>query len=264
MYVTVCASKSNTTAHEWLQKSVVDATKGKIIEAITDHLDVKTLLLGTSNTLKIVDVGCSTGPNTFFAIQNIIDAVEKARKTNESDNPGSTLEFHVFFNDHPDNDFNTLFKTLPLSRKYLAAGVPGSFYDRLFPSSSLHIVHSSCSLNWLSRVPAVVADRESPAWNRDDIYCTGSIREVSEAYWGLYKSDFGSFLEARAQEIVPGGLMIILIPALPNGIPMYETTTGSLFDFLGSCLIDMAEMVRLVFSIGIIKMHYLLRPSNLI
>jgi jasmonate O-methyltransferase len=32
------------------------------------------------------------------------------------------------------------------------AGVPGSFYCRLFRAKSLHFVHSSYSLMWLSRV----------------------------------------------------------------------------------------------------------------
>lgn len=183
-------------------------------------------------------MGCSAGPNTFIAIQNIVNAI------NQSKNPDSILEFHVFFNDHSGNDFNTLFRTLSPSRKYFMAGVPGSFHSRLFPRSSLHIVHSSCSLHWLSKVPAGIADRESPAWNKDDIYCRGSIKEVADAYSGQCKSDLGSFLGARSEEIVPGGLMIIIMPALPNGVTMHETTAGLSFDFLGSCLVDMANMVR--------------------
>ncbi|XP_069153311.1 S-adenosyl-L-methionine:benzoic acid/salicylic acid carboxyl methyltransferase 3-like isoform X2 [Solanum lycopersicum] len=31
-------------------------------------------------------------------------------------------------------------------------GVAGSFYTRLFPSNSLHFVHSSYSLHWLSQI----------------------------------------------------------------------------------------------------------------
>ena len=34
----------------------------------------------------------------------------------------------------------------------LFSGTPGSFYGRLFPSNSLHFVHSSYSLQWLSQV----------------------------------------------------------------------------------------------------------------
>ncbi|KAK7849230.1 putative s-adenosylmethionine-dependent methyltransferase [Quercus suber] len=56
----------------------------------------------------------------------------------------------VFFNDQFSNDFNTLFISLPPNRQYFAAGVPGSFYGRLFPKASLHFIHSSYALQWLS------------------------------------------------------------------------------------------------------------------
>ena len=35
---------------------------------------------------------------------------------------------------------------------YFVAGVPGSFYGRLFPRNSLHFAHSSYCLMWLSQV----------------------------------------------------------------------------------------------------------------
>jgi jasmonate O-methyltransferase len=60
-------------------------------------------------------------------------------------------------NDLPDNDFNTVVKslvTLRGSNKHVVVtGVaPGSFYERLFTSDSLHLVCSSNSLHWLSKV----------------------------------------------------------------------------------------------------------------
>ncbi|KAG7973767.1 hypothetical protein I3843_06G013500 [Carya illinoinensis] len=87
--------------------------------------------LNTANqqVFRIADLGCSVGPNTFASVQTIIEATELTFKTQilEYKPP----EFHVFFNDHVGNDFNTLFKTLPFDRQYMAAGVPGSFHGRL-------------------------------------------------------------------------------------------------------------------------------------
>jgi jasmonate O-methyltransferase len=37
---------------------------------------------------------------------------------------------------------------------YYVAGLPGSFYTRLFPCHSVHFFHSSYCLMWLSQVPA--------------------------------------------------------------------------------------------------------------
>lgn len=75
-------------------------------------------------------------------------------------------EVQSFFNDLPGNDFNTLFGLLPpvkeqaekeggsspLVREYFAAGVPGSFYGRLFPTNSLHFAISLHCLHWISQV----------------------------------------------------------------------------------------------------------------
>lgn len=49
-----------------------------------------------------------------------------------------------------------------------------------------------------------------------------------------------NFLNARAEELVSGGLMVILIPALPDGVLMSQTSSGMTYDLLGSCLMDMA------------------------
>ncbi|KAL9451455.1 hypothetical protein AB3S75_013092 [Citrus x aurantiifolia] len=225
------------------QKGVMDAAKELIHEAITNKLDLNIMGLShTTGTFHVADLGCSSGPNTFSAMQNIIEAVElKLIQLAEHQDP-SALEFQVFFSDQYDNDFNTLFKTLPHSRRYFAAGVPGSFYGRLFPKSCLHFVHSCYALHWLSKVPEEIVDRNSPSWNSDSIHCTGSVKGVAEAYSARFMNDVEAFLNARTQEVVPGGLIVILILAVPDGIPFPKTAAGVLYDVFGSCLIDMAKM----------------------
>lgn len=224
-----------------LQRQVVDAAKELIYEAISDNLDLKLLKFDTSKTFQIADLGCSIGPNTFIAVQNIIEAVELKLLQPDHQNP-STLDFQVFFNDHYDNDFNTLFKSLPLSRKYFAAGVPGSFYSCLFPKATLHFVHSSYSLHWLSKVPKELVNQNSPLWNKESARRRRFVKEVAEAYSGQFNNDMESFLNARAQELVPGGLMVITIHAIPDETPLSQTGPGVLADILGSCLMDLAKI----------------------
>ncbi|KAJ4707001.1 S-adenosylmethionine-dependent methyltransferase [Melia azedarach] len=223
------------------QRGFVDATKGMVFAGIAEKLDLKSLGIYSSSTFQIADLGCSVGPNTFIAVQNIIEAVEQ-KYLEAANQHHSTLEFRVFFNDHSDNDFNTLFQTLPPNRKYFAAGVPGSFHNRLFPKSSLHIVHSSSALHWLSRVPKEITDSTTLAWNKGSIHCTGFVKEVATAYSAQFSNDFESFFNARAEEIVPGGLMLILIAVRPDGIPMSKNPEGIHYDFLGCCLYDLAKM----------------------
>lgn len=113
-------------------------------------------------SLSIADLGCSSGPNTLFAISELISVVEKICGNLGYQSP----QYQVFLNDLPGNDFNTIFRSLAgfqgKMEKEMGAvvgpcfftGVPGSFYGRLFPSKSLHFVHSSYSLQWLSQVIA--------------------------------------------------------------------------------------------------------------
>ena len=170
-----------------------------------------------SKAFRVADLGCSVGPNTFLAVQNIVDSVEHKYKRQGL---GHLLpEFQVFFNDHVSNDFNQLFTSLPPKRRYYSTGVPGSFHDRLFPNSSMHFVHSSYTVQWLSKVPKELVDKTSPAWNKGRIHYSNSAKEVRKCYEAQFFKDMHRFLNARAQEILLGGLMALVLPACPNGTP---------------------------------------------
>ncbi|KAJ4707024.1 S-adenosylmethionine-dependent methyltransferase [Melia azedarach] len=222
------------------QKALVEAARELINKNIANKLDLCSLKFDTDScAFRIADLGCSVGPNTFIAVQTIIEAVEL--KYHAEHQNTSALEFQVLFNDHTDNDFNTLFRTLP-PRKYFAAGVPGSFHGCLFPKSTLHVVHSSTALQWLSRVPKELINEKASESKRRNIQYTGSAKEVVEAKSAQFRNDMESFLNARAEELVSGGLMLISFPAMPDGTPVIDTIIGSILNFIGSCLIEMARM----------------------
>lgn len=232
-----------------IQKVAIDGAKEKTSEAILEKLDLGLLNSNSdANILRIADFGCSFGPNTFEVVQNIIDTVKQKQKQLKGNNGfiGPLLEFQVYFNDQPNNDFNTLFRTQTLSAKrvYLSVGVPGSFHGRVLPKNSLHIGHTSYTLHWLSTVPQHVSDKNSPAFNKTYIQCNNLVEEVTEAYKIQFKKDIGGFLEARAEELVSGGLMILSGQCLPDGIPKASTWQGVVIDMIGDCLMDMAKLVR--------------------
>lgn len=196
-----------------------------------------------THPIRIADFGCSTGHNSCAAIQIITEAI---RRRFEIEGLISQLpDFYVYFNDKVTNDFNTLFNSLPRERLYGAAGVPGSFYGRLLPKAALNFAYSSCSLNWLSEVPKAVLDTTSPAWNRGKIHYVGARREVCEEYANQFAKDIESFLDSRAEELVPGGLMALLVPTVPASCDpnsAYAMTTAPYL--LGSCFMDMAKTGR--------------------
>ncbi|XP_048330074.2 loganic acid O-methyltransferase-like isoform X1 [Ziziphus jujuba] len=222
-----------------IQRAASDATKQLINMAIAEKLDKEILL--NSKTFRIADLGCSVGPNTFFAVQNIVEALESKYKQCQELN-SQISEFLVLFNDHTTNDFNLLFTSLPQNRPYYAAGVPGSFYDRLFPKASLHFVHSSiAAILWLSGAPKEVMNKNSPDWNKGRIHYLNSGAQVVRAYKAQFVKDMEQFLQVRAQEIVYGGLMVLIISGIPNGTHHSQGLQCMTLDLLGSCLMGLVR-----------------------
>lgn len=129
-----------------------------MVKHITLEAIEKVFMEMRPRSLGIADMGCSSGPNTLSNVKEFVDAVEETCRKVQEPEP----EFRVYLNDLPTNDFNTIFQALPdfyrelrnqgcRSSVYIA-GFPGTFYGRIFPESCLHLVYSSYSLHWLSRV----------------------------------------------------------------------------------------------------------------
>ncbi|KZV31438.1 S-adenosyl-L-methionine:carboxyl methyltransferase family protein [Dorcoceras hygrometricum] len=192
--------------------------------------------------LNMVDLGCASGPNALSVVSHVMDTIQDL-----CERSNSLKEVRFFLNDLPHNDFNNLFKLMDIfnqgnevasgsrSRCYVY-GLPGSFYSRLFPRTSLHFAYSSCSLHWLSQVP-----RGLESQNKENIYIsTTSPPEVLHAYAEQYKRDFFTFLRARAEEMVPGGCMVLTIPRRCVEDPSTEGECA-FFTILVQTLLDMVS-----------------------
>ncbi|CAI0443373.1 unnamed protein product [Linum tenue] len=162
--------------------------------------------------LAMADLGCASGPNTLLLVSEMIKVVHKLYGELGQDCP----ELQIFLNDLPGNDFNHVFTSIQgfkenmkkeMGAQAFIAGVPGSFYDRLFPTHSLHFIHSSYSLQWRSQVPQGLEE------NKGNIYLASSSPPcVLEAYYRQFQVDISSFLKFRAQELVTGGRMVLTLP----------------------------------------------------
>ncbi|ERN19252.1 hypothetical protein AMTR_s00061p00210370 [Amborella trichopoda] len=190
----------------------------EVVKPITEEA-VRTMLSADfTDSFGIVDLGCSSGPNTFFALSTIIRAVCVRYQENSRPMP----EFRVYLNDLPGNDFNSIFRALPSFYELMrendgvpgscfVAGVPISFYARIFPANSLHFVHSSYSFNWRSKVPSGLYDEDGKPLNKGNIYITeASPPKVARSYLQQFQKDFSSFLRFRSQEVVRGGCMVLI------------------------------------------------------
>ncbi|KAL1347678.1 hypothetical protein HN51_023720 [Arachis hypogaea] len=192
----------------------------------------------------VVDLGCSCGNNTINVVDVIIKHIIKRYEALGFNPP----EFSAFFSDLPSNDFNTLFQLLPphLSndnggvsmeeclaannhRSYFAAGVPGSFYRRLFPARSVDVFHSAFSLHWLSQVPECVVEKRSSAYNKGRVFIHGANESTANAYKKQFQRDLAGFLSARCVEMKRGGSMFLVCLGRTSVDPTDQGGAGLLF-----------------------------------
>ncbi|XP_074290826.1 indole-3-acetate O-methyltransferase 1-like [Silene latifolia] len=201
--------------------------------------------IGSADTpFVVVDLGCSSGSNTIYIVDVIINHVAKRYEASGSVVP----EFSAFFSDLPSNDFNTLFQLLPnycyvgegggtmeeclasdKHRSYFAAGVPGSFYRRLFPARSIDVFHSAFSLHWLSQIPENVLDKRSKAYNKGRVCIHGANESTANAYKKQFQTDLAAFLKARSVELKRGGSMFLVCLGRTSLDPTDQGGAGLLF-----------------------------------
>ncbi|KAK9698050.1 hypothetical protein RND81_08G078900 [Saponaria officinalis] len=218
-------------------KQVLLSTKSIREEAIKEFY-----LKNIPSTLCIADLGCSSAEqNTYNVALELIEIVEKARQELGC----RPQDYQVNLNDLPNNDFNTLFKSLDIFKEKLVqkfgnelghcfvCGVPGSFYGRLFPNNSLHFVHSSYSLLWLSQEPDGIEESEK------NIYLTKtSSTSVLNAYYEQFIKDFSTFLSCRSKEVVVGGKMQLTIIGRLSDEP-FSKECSRMWDLLATVLNEM-------------------------
>ncbi|XP_020083184.1 anthranilate O-methyltransferase 3-like [Ananas comosus] len=171
------------------------------------------------NYVVVADLGCSSGPNAFMYFAAIMDAIGESCDRLSRRAP----EIQLLLNDLPGNDFNTLFGLFASSKEkmkeekgekflpFYPAGVPGSFYGRLFPARSVHFIYSSLCLHWLSQVPQGLETNGNTAVNKGNIYISKTSPPlVSKLYTEQFQRDFYSFLKLRSEEICTGGRMVLM------------------------------------------------------
>ncbi|KAL0712619.1 hypothetical protein Bca4012_019597 [Brassica carinata] len=211
-------------------------------QMLTSAIHSIKLTQGTASNLKIADLGCAVGDNTFSTVDTVVDVLRRKLAVIDG---GTKPEFEVFFSDLPSNDFNTLFRSLEekvngsRQKKYYAAGVPGSFYRRLFPKGELHVVVTMSALQWLSQIPEKVMEKGSRTWNKGRVWIQGAEKEVVEAYAEQSDNDLVEFLKCRKKEIVVGGVLFMLMAGRPSGL-VSQVSDDSRLKLIFTTLMDQA------------------------
>nr|AMJ39527.1 SABATH methyltransferase 3 [Bixa orellana] len=236
---------SSYASNSSLQKRVILKSRPVMEDSLKDMLGNRTF----PSCIKVADLGCSSGPTAFMAVSEVIKIIYEICKEQNRKLP----EFQVCLNDLAGNDFNAVFRSAPafceglkrdMAAECYVSGVPGSFYDRIFPSNTLQFAHSSYSLHWLSQVP------ENLENNKRNIYIgKSSPPDVFKAYKEQFKKDFSKFLGLRSEEMTSGGRMVLSFMGRsvedPTGKEccfMWEILSKSLLDLVSEGLVEEADV----------------------
>ncbi|KAI3853240.1 hypothetical protein MKX03_015721 [Papaver bracteatum] len=255
-------SETSYSSNSLIQKKGIQVTKPIIEEAILETINSTSSGKNISKSISIAEMGCSSGPNALLAVSYIMDTIYH-KFLHELDGALSASphpEILVFLNDLSSNDFNIIFKSLQgfydeLKKTYnklgdandaqkqhrcFVAGIPGLFYDRLFPSDGLHFVHSSYTLHWLSQSTGIEKS------NKGNICMAESSPPlVLEAYLKQLKEILSLFLKCRFEEIVKGGRMVLTIFGRANGTSPCSDMRCHMWGLLAEALRNMVSQGKI-------------------
>ncbi|CAN6170415.1 unnamed protein product [Urochloa humidicola] len=169
----------------------------------------------------VSDLGCSSGPNTLRFVSEVIGII--ARYCKELGLPHDHPQLQFFLNDLPGNDFNNLFELVDqfntsMTRNHQGeapppcyiSGLPGSYYNRLFPCQSVHLFHSLFCLHWRSQAPDGLKITTKMRQDNGNIYITKTTSPaLVKLFQQQFQMDFSLFLRLRYEELVFGGHIIL-------------------------------------------------------
>ncbi|CAN6312437.1 unnamed protein product [Urochloa humidicola] len=210
----------------------------------------------SSSTMVVADLGCSSGPNTLLVIDEVMSTLRNCahEETATADGRRAALQVQFFLNDLPGNDFNLVFRSLHQLQGFDAeeedetaaalpcyvAGLPGSFYRRLFPCQSVHLFHSSYSLMWQSKVPEDLSN--GTYLNEGNIYIGKSTPStVVKLFQEQFQKDFKLFLTLRYKELVDGGRMVLTFLGRKTEEMLMHGEVGSMWELLAKSLQSLVQ-----------------------
>jgi hypothetical protein len=215
--------------HSQSQLSTIRALQDWIDDAVT-----KLPLPSPSQPVTILDLGSSEGGNAIWMMRHIVLGLR--RRTSQ---PIQTV-----YSDLTTNNFNQFFANLDRGRRadfpegVYASAVGGSFYGPLLPPATVHLACCFNAIQWLDELPAIRMPN-AIAYRRPHPHRPGLTvsPEVSAAFQRQAEQDLVRFLECRAQELVPGGKLLVAAPGDTD-----QARVGDGFaDVLNDACLDLIE-----------------------
>uniref|UniRef100_A0ACD5ZNE8 Uncharacterized protein n=1 Tax=Avena sativa TaxID=4498 RepID=A0ACD5ZNE8_AVESA len=226
-----------------LQEKAILETRPVLSKAIEEVLST------CDSTMVVADLGCSSGPNTLLVVSEVIGAI-RAYTKKADDTRGVEVQF--FLNDLPGNDFNFVFRSLEYYHNlgggkdtppYYVAGLPGSYYRKLFPRRSVHLFHSSYSLMWRSKIPPELSS--CTHLNEGNIYIGKTTPPiVIKMFQEQFQKDFELFLTLRSRELVNGGRMLLTFLGRKSEEMLMHGDVATAFEWVSISLQSLVQKGR--------------------
>jgi len=180
-------------------KDVIDNAAGMLVEA-ADAISPP----GKGRPIILADFGAADGGTSESALRKCIERIRERF-------PGTQIQ--VSYTDLPSNDFSALFKNLLgfgslTSNTYLtdiedvyvnACGI--GFHKQLLPDASLDIGFSATAMHYISEKPCPIENH---------VHMVGASGNTLAAYAAQAQENWNDLLLARANELRPGGRLVML------------------------------------------------------
>lgn len=189
--------------HSQTQRAAINASLPYIEKALS------TIKLPSSEKpFVIVDYGCSEGKNSLYAVQAMVDYIQRRQKQQA---------ISVTFNDLPSNNFNKLFENIANANDsdsvlYFASAKP--FHQQIMSSATVHFGYSASAAHWLTDLPKNALSKHT--------YVSGASKGEQQRLAKIAAKDWQNFLQARAKEMAQSGKILITMAANLTGSNKYK------------------------------------------
>ncbi|MCW5871320.1 MAG: hypothetical protein KIS61_28960, partial [Candidatus Eremiobacteraeota bacterium] len=173
--------------HSQVQEQFILSSQDLIEEA------ARAIPLPENGPIGLADLGCSEGKNSLMLMRKLTQLVRQR----------SQQPLMITHNDLPANNWNGFFRNLtPYGPNIWAQANATSFFQPVVPPGTLHIACCYSTVHWLSQLP--------PVPNPNGVLFALMEPQSRKVLVDQAARDWEAFLQARAEELVPGGRLIIV------------------------------------------------------
>ena len=212
-------------AHSMFQSDVAASGAALLKQA------VDAVRLPADGPVTVADYGCGEGKNSMAIVSSALDLLAGRGVTEPS----------VLHSDLPTSDWDSLAANLSGPGSYLekhpnarALFAPRGFFERVTTRASVTLGTSGSAAHWLSRqppgldMPDALYRSDAPPAERDKILAQAA-------------GDWLDFLTARAEELQPGGVLLVQMLGSDGDADPVRVSAAGLLKLMNACARQMVE-----------------------